>query len=48
MVQLPTSSRFESVLEKALGLVPLTREEIVFLLALEDADRISRLFESAR
>jgi len=48
MVQFSSSSRFESILEKALLLRPLTREEIVFLLALDDADRISRLFETAR
>jgi methylornithine synthase len=48
MVQLPYSSRFESILEKALRLSPLTREDIVFLLALDDPDRIARLFETAR
>jgi len=48
MVQFPSASRFESILDKALRLIPLTREEIVFLLALDDGDKISRLFETAR
>jgi methylornithine synthase len=48
MIEIPSSSRFESILEKALRLFPLTREEIVFLLARDDADQLSRLFETAR
>jgi methylornithine synthase len=48
MIELSSSSRFEFLLDKALRLIPLTREEIVFLLALDDEDKISRLFETAR
>jgi methylornithine synthase len=48
MLETPSFSRLESILEKALLLRPLTREEIVFLLALDDSDEISRLFEAAR
>jgi methylornithine synthase len=48
MPETPSSLRFDSVLDRALRLGPLTREEIVFLLAADDPDKTVRLFETAR
>lgn len=48
MSQLLSSLKFEDILGKALRLKPLTGEEIVFLLALNDTEEISLLFQAAR